>query len=70
MRYVVVIERSADGSYWACVPDLPGCISAGDTPEEARRNIQEAVGLHIESLREHNEPVPPPSATTAEVEAA
>ena len=70
MRYVVVIERSPDGSYWACVPDLPGCVSAGDTPEEARRNIQEAVALHIESLREHNEPVPPPSATVAEVEAA
>lgn len=70
MRYVVVIERSPDGGYWACVPDLPGCVSAGDTPEEARANIQEAVEAHVESLREHNEPVPPPSATVAEVEAA
>ena len=70
MTYAVVIERSKDGSYWACVPDLPGCISAGDTPEEAQRNIAEAISFHIESLRDHGEPVPEPSAAVAFVEAA
>ncbi len=58
MKYVFVIESSPDGSWWAFVPDLPGCTSAGDSPEDVRRSIGEAIALHIESLREHNEPVP------------
>ncbi len=70
MRYAVIIEQSKDGSFWTCVPDLPGCISCGDTREEAERNIAEAISLHIESLREHGELVLPPSASTAMVEAA
>ena len=59
MDYVVVIERAADGSYSAYVPDLPGCVARGDTADEVRRLISEAVTLHIESLRRHGEPVPP-----------
>jgi predicted RNase H-like HicB family nuclease len=70
MDYVVVIERGADGSYSAYLPDLPGCTACGDTPEEVRREIDEAVALHIESLREHGEPVPAPSAMTHSVHAA
>lgn len=70
MEYVVVIERAADGSYSAYVPDLPGCVACGDTAEEARAEIAEAVQLHIESLREHGEPVPPPVTTTDRVRAA
>ena len=70
MDYVIVIEKAADGSYSAYVPDLPGCVAAGDTPEEARQMIAEAVALHIESLREHGEVVPPPAAMTGVVHAA
>ncbi len=70
MDYVVVIEKAADGSYSAYVPDLPGCVSCGDTPEEARELINEAVSVHIDSLRRHGEPVPPPTATTHTVHAA
>jgi predicted RNase H-like HicB family nuclease len=70
MGYVVVIRRADDGSYSAYVPDLPGCGSCGDTREEAKRLIDEAVILHIESLRQHGDPVPPPSATTHVVHAA
>ena len=62
MDYIVVIERAEDGSYSAYVPDLPGCIACGETPEEVRRLIEEAAALHIDSLRRHGEPVPPPSA--------
>jgi len=69
-EYVVVIERAEDGSYSAYVPNLPGCVACGDTAEEAMTSIQEAVKLHIESLRAHNEPVPPPSAKTSTVHAA
>jgi predicted RNase H-like HicB family nuclease len=70
MRYVYVIEQAADGSYSAYVPDLPGCTSAGDTVDELKRNIKDAVELYIESLRENNEPVPPPTSKTDVVEAA
>jgi predicted RNase H-like HicB family nuclease len=70
MDYVVVIEKAADGSFSAYIPDLPGCVACGDTADEARQLIAEAVALHIESLREHGEPVPPPTATTDIVHAA
>jgi predicted RNase H-like HicB family nuclease len=70
MDYVVVIEKAPDGSYSAYVPDLPGCVTGGDTPDEVRELIKEAIALHIESLRAHGEPVPPPVATTAVVHAA
>jgi predicted RNase H-like HicB family nuclease len=70
MDYVVVIERAADGSYSAYVPDLPGCVACGDTPDEVRGLMRDAVALHIESLRQHGESIPPPSATTDVVHAA
>ena len=70
MDYVVVIEKVEDGSYSAYVPDLPGCVSCGDTLDEARELIAEAVKLHLESLRDHGEPVPPSSTTTHVVHAA
>jgi len=70
MDYVIVIERAPDGSYSAYVPDLPGCVACGDTPDEARRLIAEAVPLHIESLRQHGEPVPPPTTLVGTVHAA
>jgi predicted RNase H-like HicB family nuclease len=70
MDYVVVVERAEDGSFSAYVPDLPGCVSCGDTLEEARSLIQEAIQLHLESLRNHGEPVPKPVTTTWTVHAA
>jgi predicted RNase H-like HicB family nuclease len=70
MQYVVVIERAQDGSYSAYVPDLPGCASCGDTPDEVAELIQEAVKLHIDSLRSHGDPIPAPSALTTTVNAA
>jgi predicted RNase H-like HicB family nuclease len=70
VEYVVVIELAPDGSYSAYVPDLPGCVPCGDSPEEVRTLIAEAVRLHTESLQAHNEPVPPPSAQVDRVRAA
>ena len=70
MDYVVAIEKADDGSFSAYVPDLPGCVSCGDTPEEAKQPIREAIDLHIDSLRRHQEPVPPPSATAHLVRAS
>ncbi len=69
MRYTVVIESSPN-NYAAYVPDLPGCVATGRSREEALTEIREAIALHIESLREHGEPVPQPQATTEVVEVA
>jgi predicted RNase H-like HicB family nuclease len=70
MKYVYVIEKANDGSYSAYVPDLPGCTTCGDSPDEVRQLIGEAVKLHIESLREHGEAVPQPTSIADQVEAA
>ena len=70
MDYLVIIEKANGGSYSAYVPDLPGCVSCGDTREEVQQLIQEAIALHIESLRAHGEPVPEPSTTATVVHAA
>jgi predicted RNase H-like HicB family nuclease len=68
-EYLVVIEKAADGSYGAYVPDLPGCVSCGDSVEEAKASIREAIRLHIESLRHHHEPVPEPTSLACFVDA-
>jgi predicted RNase H-like HicB family nuclease len=47
----IIIEKDEDG-YYAYSPELPGCQSQGDTLEEARENIQEAVELYLETLSE------------------
>ena len=67
MKYAVVIEKTGNG-YSAYVPDLPGCVAAADTQADTEQMIREAVGYHLEMLREHGEPVPEPQATTALVE--
>lgn len=54
----VVIYPDEDGWWVAEVPSLPGCISQGQTKEEAIRNIRDAISLHIRVLRERGEPVP------------
>jgi len=59
MKYRVIIEQDKDGMFVADVPSLPGCISQGKTRAEALRNIQEAIEVYIESLKAHNEPIPP-----------
>jgi len=47
----IVFEPSDDGGYTATVPELPGCISEGDTLDEARRNIREAIALYRDRRR-------------------
>jgi predicted RNase H-like HicB family nuclease len=66
-RYAVIFEKSADG-YGAYVPDLPGCITVGDTLEETELNIREAISGHIEAMRAHGEVVPPPTTITEYVD--
>jgi predicted RNase H-like HicB family nuclease len=68
MQYAVVVEKADDCSYSAYVPDLPGCVSCGDSVEEVQHLIQEAIRLHMDSLRSHNEPVPEARSTVCLVE--
>jgi predicted RNase H-like HicB family nuclease len=66
-RYAVVFEKAA--SNWAAyVPDLPGCITTGISLEETKRNIREAVELHLEAMLEVGEPIPSPTADVDFVE--
>ncbi|MDE0624060.1 MAG: type II toxin-antitoxin system HicB family antitoxin [Bryobacterales bacterium] len=67
MRYTIVIEKSPQ-NYAAYVPDLPGCVATGASEAEVIDEIREAIQLHIESLREHHEPVPEPRSTAAVVD--
>jgi predicted RNase H-like HicB family nuclease len=67
MRYAIVIERGAD-SYGAYVPDLPGCVAAAETREEAVRLIREAIEFHIEEMREDGLEIPEPLSTAEYVE--
>ena len=67
MKYAVVLEKAAN-NWCAYVPDLPGCVSTGQTPQDTRRLIEEAIEFHIEGLRLHGEPVPEPSAIVDNVE--
>jgi predicted RNase H-like HicB family nuclease len=60
MKYRVLIEQDEDGVYVAEVPSLPGCISQGQTREQALENIKEAIAVYLESLEAHDEPIPPP----------
>jgi predicted RNase H-like HicB family nuclease len=60
VKYRVLIEPDEDGVYVAEVPALPGCISQGRTQAEALQNVKEAIAGYLESLKAHDEPVPPP----------
>jgi predicted RNase H-like HicB family nuclease len=50
MKLRVVLEPSEEGGYTAHVPSLPGCISEGDTREEAVANIREAIQIYLEPV--------------------
>jgi len=59
MKYRVLIEQDEDGIFIAECPSLPGCIYQGKTRKEALDNIQDAIKGYLESLKKHNEPIPP-----------
>jgi predicted RNase H-like HicB family nuclease len=67
MRYAVVIEK-ADGNYSAYVPDLPGCVAAGDTVASVEIEIRDAIRFHIDGLRAGGLTVPQPTSIAEYVE--
>jgi predicted RNase H-like HicB family nuclease len=69
MRYAVVIEKG-ERNFSAYVPDLPGCVSVGDTLDEVRAEIREAIEFYLEGLRQAGLPIPKASSAAEYVEVA
>jgi len=69
MRYAMIIEPG-ERNYSACLPDLPGCVATGKTIDELRRNMAEAVELHLQGMREDGLSIPRPTSLADYVEAA
>ena len=65
-EYVVLIEKGRK-SLSAYVPDLPGCVAAGNTREEVLNLIREAMAFHIEGMKADGDPIPPPTLTAERV---
>ncbi|HEX5472437.1 MAG TPA: type II toxin-antitoxin system HicB family antitoxin [Lacipirellulaceae bacterium] len=63
-KYLVIIEQASDGSYSAYLPDVPGCVSCGDTVDEVKAMIQEALDFHFEGMRRAGLPIPAPTSTS------
>ncbi len=66
MTYTVIYEKTSTG-YSAYLPDLPGCVAAGATIDEGKALIEEAVEMHLESLRDDGEPIPEPTTLAGTV---
>jgi predicted RNase H-like HicB family nuclease len=67
MRYVVILEKGQT-SFGAYAPDLPGCIAVGETQEEVLQLMQEAIEMHLESLKEEGLPIPSPTSSSEYIE--
>mgnify|MGYP000340708601 CR=1 FL=1 len=67
MRYMVVLEQGPS-SFGAYVPDLPGCVAAGESEEEVLELIQEAIEFHLEGLKEEGLAAPAPHSSSRIVE--
>jgi predicted RNase H-like HicB family nuclease len=59
--YVALLSKDPDSDYGVDFPDFPGCVTAGETPEEARELAVEALCLHIEGMIQDGERIPLPS---------
>jgi predicted RNase H-like HicB family nuclease len=68
--YVYVVERAADGSYWGYLPDLPGCTTTSDSPDEIETKLREAVDLYLSYYRDRGQPAPPANARVGSLTAA
>jgi predicted RNase H-like HicB family nuclease len=70
MQYALVIEHSPGSNFSAYVPDLPGCVSTGDSLEEVQRNISEAIAFHLRGMRDDGQVVPDPTTHVAYADVA
>ncbi|MEN4006319.1 MAG: type II toxin-antitoxin system HicB family antitoxin [Methanobacteriaceae archaeon] len=65
--YRILLRKEPEGGYTVIVPSLHGCITYGDTIEEAIEMAREAIELYIESLKEHGEEIPTEEGTLGEM---
>jgi len=65
MNYLVIFEKGP-ASWGAYVPDLPGCVAVGETQQQVRKLIQEAIELHLHGMREDGDPIPEPTAVATD----
>ncbi len=63
LSYRIMLRKEPEGGYTVVVPSLPGCVTYGDTIEEAIEMAKEAIELYVESLKEHGEQVPTEEGT-------
>jgi predicted RNase H-like HicB family nuclease len=63
MRYMVIVEQGPT-SFGAYVPDLPGCVAAGESREEVLELIREAIEFHLEGLKSEGRAIPPPHSSS------
>jgi len=70
MKQYAVIYKQGPTNWSAYVPDLPGCVAAGDTREETEQLMKEAIEIHLEAMREDGEPIPEPTTQAAMLEVA
>lgn len=66
VEYTVIYEKGKT-NWGAYIPDLPGCVSIGDTFLEVQENIKEAIDLYLEVLQEDGQPIPQPSIEAGKV---
>jgi predicted RNase H-like HicB family nuclease len=65
-KYLVVYAKSLHSNFAGQAPDVPGCVSAGDTLDEMRAMMREGLESHFQVMIEHGDPIPEPAATTVE----
>lgn len=63
LSYRILLRKEPEGGYTVIVPSLPGCITYGDTIDDAIEKAKEAIELYIESLKKHGEAVPTDEGT-------
>jgi predicted RNase H-like HicB family nuclease len=66
-KYLVVYAKSLGSNFAGFAPDVPGCVSAGDTLDEMRAMMREGLESHFEVMLEHGESIPEPAATSVEL---
>ena len=66
-RYLILIEPT-DTGYSAYSPDIPGCVASAPSLADVEKVMRDAIGLHLEGLRESGQPVPPPHTSASYVE--
>jgi predicted RNase H-like HicB family nuclease len=67
---MIAIIEEGPSSFGAYVPDLPGCVAVGDTREEARELLKEAIEFHLEGIKAEGKTIPPPVSSSELLEIA